>query len=124
PVGLLTVVLIAGTGVRLSLLFLRPTAKERFRQPRRRLLAPRAEQGGDVLLLFTAACMVLFGYGHKPSALLVTFWLLCLLGGLALVRVAHEVARRYRPEPGPRVPTGSGAGPSLRPPTPRGGGRR
>ncbi|MCU1453773.1 MAG: hypothetical protein JWN46_1919, partial [Acidimicrobiales bacterium] len=102
--GLLTVVLILGSVVRVGLLFLRPAAKERFHHPRRRLLATRIEQGGDILLLFTAACMVVFGYGRGSGGAAVPFWLVCLVGGLAMVAFAHDVARRHRPEvpPAPR----------------------
>jgi hypothetical protein len=120
-VGLLFVLLILGSGVRVALLFLRPSAKSRFHTIRRRLLATRAEQGGDVLALFTAACMVLFGYHQHPGALVEAFWFLCLVAGFGLVIFAHDIARRYRPDaPGPQGPPDAGTRPSgrTRPPTP------
>ncbi|MCU1353066.1 MAG: hypothetical protein JWM05_2275, partial [Acidimicrobiales bacterium] len=110
--GLLTVILVLGSVVRLALLFLRPSAKVRFRHSRRRLLATRVEQGGDVLLLVTAAGMVLFGYRNHPSAVLVGLWLLSLLAGIAMVALAHDVARRHRPH----APGGAAEAPPPAPP--------
>ena len=81
---------------RIAVLVLRPSAAKRFRQPRRRLLATRLEQSGDAVVLVTAVSMVLFGYGHDPAGAVIFLWTVTLLGGFALVLLAHGVARNHR----------------------------
>jgi len=95
-VTVLTMLLIAGSVVRIAVLVLRPSAAEHFRQPRRRLMATRLEQIGDAAVIVTALAMVLFGYGHHPSGAVVLVWTIALLGGFATVLGAHALARNHR----------------------------
>ncbi|MDQ6696571.1 MAG: hypothetical protein M3Z46_03835 [Actinomycetota bacterium] len=92
----LTVLLIAGTAVRIGVLVRRPSAAEHFRQPRRRLMATRLEQGGDAVVIATALTMVVFGYGHHPSGALMVLWTVALLAGFFTVLGAHALVRRHR----------------------------
>lgn len=92
----LTVLLVAGSVVRLVVLVLRPAAAARFHHPRRRLMATRLEQAGDILVFVTAVSMVLFGYRHHPGGALVFLWTIALLAGFAAVLCAHALARNYR----------------------------
>lgn len=92
----LTVLLIVGSVVRLVVLVLRPSAAAHFRHPRRRLMAIRLEQAGDIVVFVTAVMMVLFGYGHRPATELLFLWAVGLLGGFAAVLCAHALARNHR----------------------------
>jgi hypothetical protein len=97
----LTVLLVAGSAVRLVVLVLRPTASARFRHPRRRILATRLEHLGDIVVLVTAAGLVFFGYGHHPAAVLLGVAAIALVAGFASVLLAHDIARRHRSQPAP-----------------------
>lgn len=92
----LTVLLVAGSAVRLVVLVLRPSASAHFRHPRRRVMATRLEQAGDALVVFTALTMVVFGYGHHPAGIVVFVWTIALLAGFAAVLCAHALARNHR----------------------------
>jgi hypothetical protein len=96
-VTFLTVLLVLGTMVRIVVLVLRPRPADRFRQTRRRVLATRLEQIGDVVVIATAVTMVLFGYGHHPPGELIVLWTVVLLAGFAAVLLAHAAARNHRP---------------------------
>lgn len=116
--ALLTVVLVLGSLLRLLVLLQRPTAAERFRQVRRRLLATRVEQAGDLLALATAIWMIFFGYGRRPGSGLLALWGFLLVISFGCVLLAHAAARRYRSDrrDAPRAPASAHAIESDRPP--------
>lgn len=91
----LTVLLVLGSLVRILLLVLRPRASHRFGQVRRRLLATRFEQCGDLMVLVSVISMLFLGYGRHPGIGLIALWTLALLVGFGCVLFAHAVARRY-----------------------------
>ena len=94
----LTVLLILGSLARIGVLIRRPSPAAHFCQPRRRLLATRMEQAGDIVVLATVLLMLVFGYGHHPPSTLLVFWTMALLAGFSAVLFAHAAARRHRPD--------------------------